>query len=98
MKTETTLLLEPTIDDPLLAGVVEGSIDDLTQATRPAFLNNTDTPLSWGPDDWKAMDSTRADIFDLKAIERQFDPERYLSEGYIILEEINDRPGKGGLG
>jgi hypothetical protein len=88
MKTETTLLLEPTIDDPLLAGVVEGSIDDLTQATRPAFLNNTDTPLSWGPDDWKAMDSTRADIFDLKAIERQFDPERYLSEGYIILEEI----------
>ena len=88
MKREITLLLEPQIDDPLLAGMIEGSTDDLARATRPAFLSNTDSPVMWGPEDWKDLESERADIFDLSAIETQFDPDKFLSEGYAILEGI----------
>ena len=88
MKRETALLLQPGIDDPLLASMLEGSIDDLAQATRPPFLNSTDTPVTWGPEDWKAMKAARADIFNFSAIESQFDSERFLSEEYAILEGV----------
>ena len=88
MKREITLLLETENNDPLLARMLEGSIDDLAQATRPAFLNSTDTPVTWGPEDWEAMKAARADIFNFSAIESQFDPERFLSEGYAVLEGV----------
>ncbi len=88
MKRETTLLLETENNDPLLASMLEGSIDDLAQATRPPILNSTDTPVTWGPEDWKAMKAARADIFNFSAIESQFDPERFLSEGYTVLEGV----------
>ncbi len=88
MKRETTLLLETENNDPLLARMLEGSIDDLAQATRPPFLNSTDTPVTWGPEDWEAMNAARADIFNFSAIESQFDPERFLSEGYAVLKGV----------
>ncbi len=88
MKRETALLLQPEIEDPQLADMVEGSIDNLALATRPPFLNSTDTPVTWGPEDWEAMEAARADIFNFSAIESQFDPERFLSEGYAVLEGV----------
>ncbi len=88
MKRETTLLLETENNDPLLARLLEGSIDDLAQATRPPFLNSTNTPVTWGPEDWEAMKAARVDIFNFSAIESQFDPERFLSEGYAVLEGV----------
>ena len=34
------------------------------------------------------MEAARADIFNFSAIESQFDPERFLSEGYAVLEDV----------
>lgn len=88
MKRETALLLEAEIDDSLLADMLAGTTNDMARATRPSFLSNTDSPVTWGPVDWEKMEAARNDIFDFPAIEKQFDSERFLSEGYAILEGV----------
>lgn len=88
LKRETALLLEPEIDDPLIADMLRGATEDLARATRPSFLSNADSPVNWEPGDWEKMEAARYDIFNFSAIKKQFDPERFLSEGYVILEEV----------
>jgi len=81
-------LLEKEINDPLLNRLLEGTTEDLAKATRPDFLENPYSPITWKGEDWKALEATRIDIFDMSAIEAQFEPERFLVEGYAVLKGI----------
>ena len=81
-------LLEEVIEDPLVARVLGGSTEALAAATRPTFLNNSESPVTWGPTDWEAVEARRQDIFDPAAIEEQLDPGKFLEEGYAVFEEV----------
>ena len=87
----------PTMpENPLLAGVLDpeatrvlrGATSDLAQATRPAFLQNERSPVAWTDSDWEAMDRSRHDLFDMAAVESQFDRDTFLKDGYAIFREI----------
>ena len=81
-------LLEEVIEDPLVTRVLGGSTEALAAATRPTFLNNLESPVTWGPTDWEAAEARRQDIFDPASIEEQLDPGKFLEEGYAVFEEV----------
>lgn len=82
--------------NPLLAGVsdpgaqriLQGPTDELAQATRPAFYHSDHSPVQWTSNDWDEMEASREELFDMAAVKEQFDRERFLIDGYAVLEEI----------
>ncbi len=81
-------LLAPRIEDPLLAGVLEGSSHDLATATRPEFLQNEHSPVSWSTQDFARMESERHDLLHWPSVLSQFDAEAFLRDGYCLLERV----------
>ena len=61
---------------------------ELARATRPAFLNNGQSPVEWSEADWAHMEDNREDIFDRAAIMEQLDPTSFLRDGYAVFERI----------
>ncbi len=87
----------PTMpQNPLLAGVsdpdaervLQGPSSDLARATRPAFCHNDHSPVEWTGSDWDDMEANREDLFDTEAVRAQFNRERFLIDGYAVLEGI----------
>ena len=81
-------LLSSDPDHPRVRAVLEASSDDLANATRPSFLEHSDSPVFWGPAEWEGMDRDREDIFNWEKIEESFDPERFLVDGYAVFKDI----------
>lgn len=76
------------IDDPILARSLVGTTEELAAATRPAFLNNPDSPVTWGQQDWDRLEASREDLFDWSAVEAQFDYDSLLRDGYAVLRGV----------
>jgi len=76
------------VSDPDAQRVLQASTDDLARATRPGFCGNEASPVQWTAADWDAMESSREDLFDMAAVRAQFDRERFLIDGYAVLEQI----------
>ncbi|MCH8292683.1 hypothetical protein IH992_16445 [Candidatus Poribacteria bacterium] len=76
------------VSDPTLAQVLRRPTCELAQATRPAFLRNEQSPVQWSPRDWEQLDANRKDIFDMSAVEAQFDDGCFLRDGGAVLREV----------
>ena len=81
-------LLEPEVSDPILARTLRGPSSELARATRPHFLANERSPVEWTERDWDLMEANRRDIFDMEAVDSQFDSARFLEDGYAVLRGI----------
>jgi hypothetical protein len=81
-------LLYETLDNPLLAQVLEGPTDSLARATRPAFLDNPASPVTWSSPEFERLEAEREDLLNWDAVEAQFDLDRYLRDGYAVFEGV----------
>jgi len=81
-------LLATPIEDPLAARVLQGSTRELARATRPIFMANEKSPVEWSAEDWARLATEREDLFDMAAVEAQFDRERFMLEGYAVFKEV----------
>ena len=81
-------LLGPEVSDPMLAGILKRSTSKLARATRPAFLNNEQSPVHWSWSDWERLEANRKDIFDMADVTAQFDYDSYIRDGYAVLRGI----------
>ncbi len=61
---------------------------ELARATRPHFLENEDSPVRWDRDDWDRIEANREELFDMSAVAAQFDHERFVTDGYAVLNGI----------
>ena len=82
-----------TPKNPLLAPTppphfLEGPLGDLAQATRPLHLGNQHSPVQWSKRDWEQLAAKHQDIFDMAALQAQFDYDEYLQDGYAVLKEV----------
>ena len=82
------LLLANEVSDPTLARPLLRPTSELAQATRPSFLRNEQSPVQWSRSDWDRLEANRRDIFDMSAVEAQFDSARFLRDGYAVLSGI----------
>ena len=62
-------LLYETLDNPLLAQVLEGPTDSLARATRPAFLDNPASPVTWSSPEFERLEAEREDLLNWDAVE-----------------------------
>ncbi len=76
------------IDDPILARSLVGTTEELAAATRPAFLENPASPVTWKAEDWDRLEATREDLFDWAALEAQFDYDSFLRDGYAVFRGV----------
>ena len=76
------------ISDPGAERILQGPTSDLAMATRPEFYHNHHSPVQWTGSDWDDMELNRKDLFDMAAVREQFDRERFLVDGYLVLEGI----------
>ena len=81
-------LLGPEVSDPTLARLLRGPTSELARATRPHILAGERTPVEWSHSDWDRLEANRQDLFDMTAVDAQFDSARFLQEGYAVLSEI----------
>ncbi len=91
MVTRENIIRNPLledIDDPILARALIGSTEELATATRPAFLENPHSPVTWGPEDWETLEASREDLFDWSSVEAQFDFDTFLRDGYAVLRGV----------
>lgn len=84
--TQNPLLAEaPT---PALAKFLSRPTHELAQATRPAFLDNPESPVQWSQSHWEQLEAERKDIFDMSAVAAQFDHASLLNDGYAVLRTV----------
>jgi hypothetical protein len=76
------------VSDPDAERILQGSTSDLAMATRPAFCHNHHSPVQWTGSDWEDMELNRNDLFDMAAVREQFDRDRFLIDGYLVLRGI----------
>ncbi len=81
-------LLVDTTADPDLTQLLQRPTGDLARTTRPSFMANEKSPVLWSSSDWEKMEAERQDLFDMAAIESQFDYEQFLLDGYAIFKGI----------
>ena len=44
--------------------------------------------MTWGPDEWEALEASREDLFDWSSVEAQFDYDAFLRDGYALLKGV----------
>ena len=81
-------LLLSSIHDPLAAQVLQQPSRVLAQATRPVFMANEDSPVHWGNKAWEHLLAKRDALFDMAAIESQFERQRFMMDGYAVLQGV----------
>jgi hypothetical protein len=69
-------------------GLLQRPTAELAQATRPPHLANQHSPLQWSRHDWDRLEADRKDVFDMAAIQAQFDYDEFLTDGYAVLREV----------
>ena len=74
--------------DSALSQLLSQPSDELAQATRPGFIHNSYSPVLWSDDNWDQLETNRSDIFDMSALVEQFDYDRFLVDGYAVLEGV----------
>ncbi|MDP6745988.1 MAG: hypothetical protein QGH37_03000 [Candidatus Poribacteria bacterium] len=74
--------------DPVLSQLLSQPSDGLAQATRPDFMHNSHSPVLWSDDNWDQLETNRSDIFDMSTLVEQFDYDRFLVDGYAVLERV----------
>ncbi len=81
-------LLGPEVSDPTLARPLRGQTSELARATRPHIPAGERTPVEWSQSDWDRLEANRQDLFDMTAVDAQFDSACFLQEGYAVLSGI----------